>query len=116
MVDDEEENEDENGIRFDSSLDDVVKAQPGSYKIETVRPVKGNKYNKSKIQHNPPQADITTKILDDRTRTTVIRVKRPHLQPKPLKVCEICGNSYKYRHALDSHMRRHRGEKPFACE
>lgn len=35
---------------------------------------------------------------------------------KPLKICEICGNSYKYQNALDSHMRRHRNEKPFSCE
>jgi rubrerythrin len=26
-------------------------------------------------------------------------------------VCEVCGNTYKYRHALEVHMRRHRGDK-----
>lgn len=31
------------------------------------------------------------------------------------KVCEICGNEYKYQHALESHMRRHRNEKPHKC-
>lgn len=35
--------------------------------------------------------------------------KRPH-------ICDICGNVYKLRYALMSHMRRHRKEKPFACE
>lgn len=34
---------------------------------------------------------------------------------KPMKVCEICGNEYKFQHALDGHMRRHRNEKPFKC-
>lgn len=35
---------------------------------------------------------------------------------KPMKECELCGNKYRYQHALDSHMRRHRNEKPFKCE
>lgn len=28
-----------------------------------------------------------------------------------IHICEICGNSYKYRHALEVHMRRHRGDR-----
>lgn len=35
---------------------------------------------------------------------------------KPMKECELCGNKYRYQHALDSHMRRHRNEKPYKCE
>lgn len=35
---------------------------------------------------------------------------------KPPKICEICGNSYKFQHALNSHMRRHRNERPFNCD
>ncbi|XP_059622181.1 transcription factor Ouib-like [Phlebotomus argentipes] len=41
---------------------------------------------------------------------------RPVPKPKPPKRCEICGNTYKYQHALDGHMRRHRNEKPYACD
>lgn len=26
-------------------------------------------------------------------------------------ICEMCGSSYKYRHALEVHMRRHRGDR-----
>ncbi|XP_055677674.1 transcription factor Ouib-like [Lutzomyia longipalpis] len=41
---------------------------------------------------------------------------RPAVKSKPLKKCEICGNTYKYQHALDGHLRRHRNEKPYACD
>lgn len=41
---------------------------------------------------------------------------RPLKKPKPLKKCEICGNTYRYQHALEGHLRRHRNEKPFACD
>lgn len=37
-------------------------------------------------------------------------------EPKAPKICEICGNSYRYQHALSAHMRRHFQEKPFPCE
>lgn len=42
--------------------------------------------------------------------------KRQSGEAKPPKVCEICGNQYKFQHALDGHMRRHRNEKPFECQ
>ncbi|XP_061401796.1 zinc finger and SCAN domain-containing protein 30 [Musca vetustissima] len=32
------------------------------------------------------------------------------------KICEICGNSYRFQHALNAHMRRHFDDKPFPCE
>ncbi|XP_030378038.1 zinc finger protein 394 [Scaptodrosophila lebanonensis] len=35
---------------------------------------------------------------------------------RPLKICDICGNTYKYQHALNAHMRRHNNERPFCCE
>lgn len=35
---------------------------------------------------------------------------------KPLYICELCGNIFKHNHALETHMRRHRKEKPFSCE
>jgi hypothetical protein len=31
-------------------------------------------------------------------------------------ICEICGNNYKYKHALTVHMKRHQGIKPHCCE
>ncbi|XP_013114643.2 zinc finger and SCAN domain-containing protein 31 [Stomoxys calcitrans] len=38
------------------------------------------------------------------------------LDAKPPKICEICGNSYRFQHALNAHMRRHYQDKPFPCE
>ncbi|XP_005189216.1 zinc finger protein 37 [Musca domestica] len=35
---------------------------------------------------------------------------------KAPKICEICGNSYRFQHALNAHMRRHYDDKPFPCE
>ncbi|XP_023174588.2 zinc finger protein squeeze [Drosophila hydei] len=32
------------------------------------------------------------------------------------KICDICGNTYKYQHALNAHMRRHNNERPYPCE
>lgn len=44
--------------------------------------------------------------------------KRKSLSPetKTPKICEICGNSYRFQHALNAHMRRHYNDKPFPCE
>ncbi|XP_011191104.1 oocyte zinc finger protein XlCOF6 [Zeugodacus cucurbitae] len=33
-----------------------------------------------------------------------------------VKICEICGNIYKYQHALSAHMRRHNNDRQFGCE
>lgn len=41
--------------------------------------------------------------------------KRASGEKKQPKTCPICGNTYKFQHALESHMRRHRNEKPFVC-
>ncbi|XP_067635905.1 zinc finger protein 570 [Eurosta solidaginis] len=32
------------------------------------------------------------------------------------KICEVCGNVYKYKHALIAHMRRHNNDRQFGCE
>lgn len=56
-------------------------------------------------------------IITKENGKKVYRVKRMFKEEtKPLKECELCGNKYKYQHALDSHMRRHNNEKPFECE
>lgn len=75
--------------------------------VMNVRPVITNKRRLKQPLNTPDQ------ILSvaDENGETITYLGRS----KPLKVCEICGNTYKYRHALESHMRRHRGEKPFQC-
>lgn len=35
---------------------------------------------------------------------------------KQVHVCDLCGNVYEKRYALQAHIRRHRDEKPFECE
>ncbi|XP_022216347.1 neurotrophin receptor-interacting factor homolog [Drosophila obscura] len=32
------------------------------------------------------------------------------------KICHVCGNTYKYQHALNAHMRRHNNDRPYPCE
>ncbi|CRK96946.1 CLUMA_CG010337, isoform A [Clunio marinus] len=61
-----------------------------------------------------------TKPKKESTKARAARIRRNQIekqleQPK-VHICEICGNSYKYRHALEVHMRRHRGDKPHKCE
>lgn len=68
-----------------------------------------------------PENDITilgsAEIITKENGKKVYRVKRMFKEEtKPLKECKLCGNQYKYQHALDSHMRRHNNEKPFECE
>ncbi|KAH8419847.1 hypothetical protein KR009_003264 [Drosophila setifemur] len=41
--------------------------------------------------------------------------KRRHTERSP-KICDVCGNTYKYQHALNAHMRRHNNERPYPCE
>ncbi|XP_054727306.1 zinc finger protein 184 [Anastrepha obliqua] len=47
-------------------------------------------------------------------------LKSPSHKSKPfhssMKICEICGNIYKYQHALSAHMRRHNNDRQFGCE
>lgn len=79
-----------------------------------IKPVRTNKARQ--IQPPPmPGVNVQQTFIKSEDGTQLIRLKRV-FDKKPMKVCEICGNQYKYQHALDSHMRRHRNEKPFECE
>ncbi|XP_062560733.1 uncharacterized protein LOC134225014 [Armigeres subalbatus] len=46
---------------------------------------------------------------------TVIRVKRNLKPVQQQHICKFCNSSYKYKHALETHLRRHRGDKPYKC-
>lgn len=75
----------------------------------------------NKFVPKPSVNDITilgsAEIITKENGKKVYRVKRMFKEEtKPLKECKLCGNQYKYQHALDSHMRRHNNEKPFECE
>lgn len=80
-----------------------------------IKPVKTNKARMQAVRIKPGSI-VTQTIQTSVDGAQLIRIKRIFNEPKPMKVCEICGNQYKYQHALDSHMRRHRNEKPFECE
>lgn len=88
-----------------------MKKVPFVQKAKTVKTVK-----KQGKERKPTVDNIVTKHAADGTSETVIRMKRDLKSQKPLIICDICGNTYRYKHALETHMRRHRGEKPFACE
>ncbi|BFG03045.1 zinc finger protein with KRAB and SCAN domains 2 [Drosophila madeirensis] len=45
----------------------------------------------------------------------VIPESRLHAE-RARKICHVCGNTYKYQHALNAHMRRHNNERPYPCE
>lgn len=111
-----EENEEIN-FHIQGSVDDTEDVEE-EYQILNLQPqvmhIKPVKTNKARLQLSANIKSASTSQTVDGTQ--VFRIKRLFNEPKPLKVCEICGNKYKYQHALDSHMRRHRNEKPFECE
>lgn len=100
---------------WQKQLEEISKRNLEQPEILHIKPVKTNK---TRLQTMPSNRNLVeTHIVETQADgTQFIRIKRVFPEPKPMKVCEICGNQYKYQHALDSHMRRHRNEKPFECE
>ncbi|ALC48280.1 CG9215 [Drosophila busckii] len=43
-------------------------------------------------------------------------ISAPNRRTNEPKICDICGNTYRYQHALNAHMRRHNNERPYPCE
>ncbi|XP_065082298.1 myoneurin-like [Ochlerotatus camptorhynchus] len=86
--------------------------QPTMNPIKTIQTIrKANIPNEEK----PTIENVVTKPGPDGSMETVIRVKRNLKQIKQQHVCKLCNSSYKYKHALETHMRRHRGDKPYKC-
>nr|WBY54304.1 cucoid [Clogmia albipunctata] len=69
----------------------------------------------------------TINVIETLDDEEITPVKKLQIKPKinqiehrsgkknsPL-VCNICGNTYRYKYSLESHMRRHLNEKPFVC-
>lgn len=95
--------------------DETEETENSDEKAEILH-IKPVRTNKARQQPQPvPGVNVQKTFVKCEDGTQLIRLKRV-FDPKPMKVCEICGNQYKYQHALDSHMRRHRNEKPFECE
>uniref|UniRef100_A0A182RH04 Protein krueppel n=1 Tax=Anopheles funestus TaxID=62324 RepID=A0A182RH04_ANOFN len=85
--------------------------EEGVKTLQTIR--KTNRPNEMK----PTIEMITSEPTTDGTGVeTVIRIKRNLAGPKPSFLCKICNVTYKHKHALDTHMRRHWGDRPHKCE
>lgn len=77
--------------------------------VEKVAPVK----QATKVKRRKADIDLED---DLNSGTTPWTGNKKQLDDKEMNECEICGNTYRYRHALEIHMRRHRNERPFPCE
>ncbi|XP_049531318.1 zinc finger and SCAN domain-containing protein 31-like [Anopheles darlingi] len=102
-------------VEQDSSVD-TTEPHATSYcdpmrTIQSIR--KSNRPNESK-----PTIDTVTiqPAADGSGFETVIRLKRNLSIAKPMHSCKICNKTYKYKHVLETHLRRHRGERPYKCE
>lgn len=71
--------------------------------------------NKTKLQRSQKvEKDDSTYQCSSSDYNSVKNVLK--LSRKPPKICEICGNSYRYQHALNAHMRRHNNDRQYSCE
>ncbi|KAG5668324.1 hypothetical protein PVAND_016268 [Polypedilum vanderplanki] len=118
--DEEEELDEEEEIEQEFPVDDLY-----IYKYKT------EIYGDSEMIVEGEKNELIVKEVDaiepEITNVKVTKVKRDKRQKRAISqqiekdqekihICEICANQYKYRHALEVHMRRHRGDKPFKCE
>lgn len=74
-------------------------------------------FSKTAVEENEIQEEETKIPQTSQVRPVKSR-KRKSFSPeaKPPKICEICGNSYRFQHALNAHMRRHYNDRPYLCE
>ncbi|XP_067645446.1 transcription factor Ouib [Eurosta solidaginis] len=61
-------------------------------------------------------AKKTLGITSDGAAVIHVNNEKPHSKEKQMHVCDVCGNVYPRKYALDAHMRRHRNERPYECE
>lgn len=107
----------------------TVERLEATHKIETKdENTIGDLNSRLKLETSPklPSSDSSS-LSHSATKSSVLKPiavavvptrKRKFLSPesRPTKICDICGNSYKYQHALNAHMRRHNNDRPFNCE
>lgn len=66
-----------------------------------------------------PNASLSRKTLgisSDGAAVIRVRNERQLNKEKQIHICDICGNVYPRKYALEAHMRRHRNERPYECE
>lgn len=66
-----------------------------------------------RVSPNVKHEKLTANVDDDFKAGSA--TKRRNCERSP-KICDVCGNTYKYQHALNAHMRRHNNERPYSCE
>lgn len=89
-----------------------------SRELTQIKPVKTNKARLGLTALVAKSSTIARKqmrVVKKSDGADVVRKSTSSKEQKSLKTCPICGNTYKYQHALESHMRRHRNEKPYVC-
>ncbi|XP_055319139.1 zinc finger protein interacting with ribonucleoprotein K-like [Sitodiplosis mosellana] len=109
------------------SSSDASTTNENDPKIMQIKPVRTNKVRLGFTSANKTKASGSVSVKSKATssengskeNTATVRSPKSKTnakgEPKQPKKCEICGNTYMYQHALESHMRRHRNEKPFVC-
>ncbi|XP_052863208.1 uncharacterized protein LOC128269843 [Anopheles cruzii] len=102
--------QDSNGIQVESP-EPVPESQNSLRTIRSIRKTNTPNEGKPTIE-----TVMTQQAADGSGLETVIRVKRNLSTTKQTHLCKICNTTYKYKHALETHLRRHRGDRPYKCE
>lgn len=64
-----------------------------------------------------PDAKCADGLSESVDQKPVANKRGPYKKgPKTMKMCQLCGNTYRNQSLLDGHMRRHRNERPFECQ
>lgn len=119
ISDDFNETSDSEPIRMDKSKRSIDGTGPTRV-LTQIKPVKTNKARLGLTAAQTTASSLSTsrkqmKVVKKADGGDVARKPAASKEQKSPKTCPICGNTYKYQHALESHMRRHRNEKPFVC-
>ncbi|KAM7360608.1 uncharacterized protein ACRADG_006417 [Cochliomyia hominivorax] len=106
----------------DEDFEISIEAMDLEIKEENEEQIVNDKKTKAKKRSTPKEKKSkpskTLGISSD--GAAVIRERKPRAKrekkEKQPHICDICGNIYNRRYALEVHVRRHRDEKPFDCE
>lgn len=117
---DNDVDDDENFEISIEALDlDIKEEEEADEDIEKAKkPKRKRKSTTEKTKKTNKKPTKTLAISSD--GTAVIRERKPRAKKEKAEkqphICDVCGNIYQRRYALELHMRRHRDEKPFDCE
>lgn len=98
----------ETEIQEDDLFDETY--EPSEHQSAVVVEKKRGKQKKEQTEGNSTVSDAKNETTKNFSKTRVKAVKAD-IEAGKIHICEMCGNCYKYRHALEVHMRRHRGDR-----